>query len=108
MHKVYSHVNPAMVQLVKNQLEQRGIESVVQGEHLAAVAGGGAAAEAWHELWVADDERLGEVAEVVREVTEEDTAVAEPWTCPRCGEEVEGTFAVCWSCGHEPPATQAV
>ena len=24
---------------------------------------------------------------------------AEPWTCPGCGEEVEGQFAQCWNCG---------
>ena len=108
MHKVYSHFNPAMVQLVKNELEHRGIEAVVQGEHLAAVVGGGASAEAWHELWVLDEERLSEAAEIVGEVIEDDTEeTAEPWTCPRCGEEVEGTFAVCWNCGHESPSVGA-
>jgi rubrerythrin len=109
MHKVYSHLNPALVQLAKNELEQLGIEAVVQGEHLAAVAGGGAAADAWHELWIVDGERLREAAEVVREVIgDEDEEVPEPWTCPQCGEEVAGTFAVCWNCGHAPSPAGAV
>ena len=109
MHRVYSHLNPALVQLVKNELDQRGIGAVARGEHLAAVAGGGAAAEAWHALWIADGARLGEAAEVVRAVIgDEAEEVPEPWTCPQCGEEVEGTFAVCWNCGHAPPAAGAV
>jgi hypothetical protein len=108
MHKVYSHLNPALVQLVKNELEQRGIEAVVQGQHLVAIAGGGAAADAWHELWIVDVERLGEAAEVVREVIgNEAEEVPEPWTCAQCGEEVEGTFAVCWNCGYASPAPEA-
>ncbi len=109
MHKVYSHFNPAMVQLVKNELEQRGIESTIKGEHLASVVGGAAGAtDAWSELWVVDEERLGEAVEVVSDVIEGDTeSDAEAWTCPRCGEEVDGLFAVCWSCGQKHPASGA-
>ena len=108
MHRVYSHFNPAMVQLVKNELDMRGIESVVKGEHLAAVVGGAAGAtDAWHELWVVDEERLGEAVEVVSEVIEDDAETdAAPWTCPACGEEVDGLFAVCWNCGHKHPAAR--
>ena len=109
MHKIYSHFNPAMVQLVKNELEQRGIEAVIQGEHLAAVAGVGAAADAWHELWVLDGERLDEAAEVVREVIGDEAGeTPEPWRCSRCKEEVEGTLAVCWNCGYESSSAGAV
>ncbi|MEP0548066.1 MAG: DUF2007 domain-containing protein [Rhodothermales bacterium] len=106
MHRVYSHFNPAMVQLVKNELEQRGIESTIKNEHLATVVGGAAGAtDAWSELWVVDEERLGEAVEVVSEVIEGDTGEsAEPWTCPSCGEEVDGLFAVCWNCGHKHPS----
>ena len=111
MQKIYSHMNMAMVHLVKNELEGRGIETTVRGEHLAQVAGGGAAAEAWHELWIVDDARLVEAAGVVQEIIDQDDADAvdeEPWTCPHCGEEVEGTFAVCWNCGQaRPPAPAA-
>jgi hypothetical protein len=106
MRKVYSHFNPAMVQLVRNELEQRGIESVIQGEHLATVVGGAAGAtDVWSELWVVDEERLGEAVEVVSEIIEGDPGDdAEPWTCPSCSEEVDGLFAVCWNCGHKHPS----
>jgi predicted amidophosphoribosyltransferase len=33
-------------------------------------------------------------------------AKREDWTCPGCGETIEGQFTECWSCGHEAPATE--
>jgi len=28
----------------------------------------------------------------------------QPWTCPNCGEEIDGEFDLCWNCGAERPA----
>ena len=25
----------------------------------------------------------------------------EPWVCPKCHEEIEGSFSACWNCGYE-------
>jgi len=56
--------------------------------------------EAWPELWVAelDFDRAQELIETAVH----GEGLAEPlWTCPSCGEEVEGQFTECWNCGHE-------
>ena len=29
------------------------------------------------------------------------------WTCPRCGESVEGPFDACWNCGADKPGSIA-
>lgn len=29
-----------------------------------------------------------------------------PWTCPDCGERLEGQFTTCWQCGHARAARQ--
>ena len=29
------------------------------------------------------------------------SAAGPSWTCPGCGEEVEGNFDTCWNCGRE-------
>ena len=105
MPKVYSHHELAQVHLVKHELEHRGIETVVRGQHLAAIAGGGAAGDAWPELWIVDPARFAEADGLVRDVIAGDPAgAAELWTCPDCAEEVDGTFAVCWNCGGAPAA----
>ena len=104
MTRIYSHPNMAMVHLARNQLENRGIASVIQGEHAAAVVGGGAGIDAWNELWIVDAARAAEAADVLRHLIEEPAAEAvAPWTCPRCGETVEATFGVCWHCGEAHP-----
>ena len=109
MRKIYSHPDMAIVQLVKNELENRGIKSVIRGEHLAAVAGGGASMDAWFELWVMEDERLQETARVVQEFIEhDDVEGAEPWRCPDCGEKIEPQFAVCWNCGRARPEEETM
>ncbi|MBV8779962.1 MAG: hypothetical protein JO353_01065, partial [Phycisphaerae bacterium] len=29
------------------------------------------------------------------------------WTCPNCGEILEGQFTTCWKCGYERPIAPA-
>lgn len=105
MQRVYSHQNPAMVYHAKNLLENRGIEAIIKGEHLAAATGGIAPTDAWVELWVVEEGQVEEALRIVEDALDEsEVAEAPPWTCPNCGEEVEGQFAVCWKCGQERPA----
>lgn len=106
MQKIYSHPDLAIVHLIKNELENRGIEAVIRGEHAAAVLGGGSGIEASNELWIVDEDRIQEAAQVIQnEIEHSPTEEGEPWTCPRCGEELEPQFAVCWKCGQERPGT---
>lgn len=108
MLRIYSHPDTAMVHLVKNELENRGIEALIRGEHAAAVFGGGAGIDAWTELWVVDDARAEEAAGIIKGVIEQTPLPeGEPWRCPNCGEEVEASFAVCWNCGEERPEQAA-
>ena len=32
--------------------------------------------------------------------------VADPWTCPDCGERIEPQFTECWNCGASKPANE--
>jgi hypothetical protein len=100
MHRIYSHQNPAMVEMARNELHARGIDTIVRGEHTAALLGGGSAIDAWVELWVMDEGRLEEASEIVQEfIDTEDVDAEEAWTCEACGERIEGQFAACWNCG---------
>ncbi len=103
MTRVYSHPDPAITHLVRNALEQIGVTAIVRGERNGAAMGEVPPVAAWSEVWVPDDARLDEVQAVVDEATAEVPTDAEPWTCPACGEEVGGQFAVCWACGTPSP-----
>jgi hypothetical protein len=102
MTLVYSNPDPSVAHLVRNAMDQIGIPAVVKGDgtvSLTEIPG----VASWAEVWVSAGNRMDEVDQIIREVTGAPTST-EPWTCPSCGEEVEGTFAVCWSCGAEAPA----
>ncbi len=100
MHKVYSHQALGMVQLAQHELAQHGIESFIRGEYLVVASGGVPPQDAWVELFVGDDERAGEAAALIHRFMDEASDALEEWTCPSCGEKVDGHFAVCWNCGH--------
>ena len=101
MTRVYSTPNGPMAHVVRHALEQDGVPAEVRGETRAAFVGEIPPIEAWIEVWVADAD-VAQAAATVAEVMAEDPD-ATPWTCPACGETVEGTMAVCWSCGAEAP-----
>ena len=103
MHRVYSNPDPAMAHLVRHALDQRGIAAVVRGERLGPAVGEVPWVESWAEVWVGDGARLEEALAVVAGATA-GSAEGEPWPCPACGEEVEGAFGACWSCGAERPS----
>ena len=100
MTRVYSHPDPSMTALLRGSLADAGIDSVVRGERPGAALGEIPPIASWSELWVPDDAPLDRVQALVRDMnTDGETA---PWACA-CGEQIDGAFGVCWSCGAAAP-----
>ena len=61
-------------------------------------------AECWIELWIAEETEAERALQLIRgtEAPEAGTG-ASPWTCPDCGESLEGQFDACWQCGAPAP-----
>jgi hypothetical protein len=86
--------------LVKGFLESNGIAAVVRGEFLTS---------GWGELpvdvcsvWVSDDAQYDRAHALLVSFLKGDSARefrGQAWRCPRCGEQLEGQFTTCWSCG---------
>lgn len=86
--------------LVKGFLESNGIAAVVRGEYLTS---------GWGELpadvcsvWVAEDADYERAAALLVAFFTGEAARrhrAEAWSCPHCGERLEGQFTECWKCG---------
>jgi hypothetical protein len=108
MKQVYMAGNPIEAHIVVDLLGDAGIEAMVRGEHIYAVRG--ALPIEYPTVWVLHDDDYDRARELAlayerdQTTAEDDEATfGEPWTCPQCGEQVEGRFDQCWNCDTERP-----
>lgn len=107
MRKVHTAESIVEIAHLRNLLEAEGIACVVRNDRLGGVVGEIPFLECWPELWVVESGHYLKARELVDEALGTPPPRAE-WRCGRCGETVEGTFAICWNCGaglpNESPA----
>ena len=103
MKKLYTTQKPLVISHLKSLLESGGIHCTVKNLYLASAVGELPPIECWPELWVLDDQRYAEARRLLERTLAPLRAVAGPWTCKKCGIEVEGEFSECWSCGTGRP-----
>lgn len=89
----------------KNLLESEGISTEVRNEHLSSIFGEVPFFETWPELWVINDLDYDRALQLIKAADAD--SPKEPWKCPKCGEECEGQFAVCWNCGYKVDSDSA-
>lgn len=96
MRKVYSHENLAFVQMAKDLLATKNIDSFLKNEFHAS--GGHVGWESIPiELWVYNNE----LAEPAIALLQDQYALAKEatsWTCSKCAEHNAGSFETCWKC----------
>ncbi len=101
MKRLYGSDDRALIAHLRALLETRGIACVLRNEFLGGAAGELPPHECSPELWVVDEADWVRARQLVEaETGPVDTT---PWTCPGCGEIIEGQFARCWHCGREAP-----
>jgi hypothetical protein len=102
MKKIYAASDPIDATLLLASLRERGISAHIRGEHLWQLRGAIPLAHALPTVWIDNDDEEPLANEVIAA-----HAVRPPpgsdWTCPQCGEEVDGHFEACWQCGVERP-----
>lgn len=108
MKKVYSARDEVDAHLVQGVLAEHGIEAAVQTEGLSGITGVmQSSAEAAPSLWVSDEDEA-RALEALKRIKEGEIPGGEnatpQWTCPNCGESIEGQFTECWNCGASKPA----
>jgi len=97
MKKLTSADSLITINHFKNLLESEGIPTQIRNEHLGSIMGEMPFVETWPELWVINDLDFDRASQLIASVETE--SPGEPWACRRCGEDNEGQFAACWSCG---------
>jgi hypothetical protein len=101
----YKAIDSQEAALVAMRLEGHGIRTKTIGEGAAIGYGDLTAGVFGVEVWVPED-RLDEAQKLIKEHLAEGAASAaveagDDWTCAKCGESNEGSFALCWSCQAE-------
>lgn len=96
---VFTSPNFLLVAHYRALLESEGIPSCIRNEFLAGAAGELPPIDCWPELCV--EARFEERARRAIEAARRGERRAPDWTCPGCGERIEGQFTACWNCGRE-------
>ena len=95
--RVFTADNPVEVGFVRGLLGAEGIETRVRSMELWAAAVEIYFAEgARPSVWVKKHEHERAKA-IIRD--RDRSSSGRPWTCPGCGERLEGQFTACWRCG---------
>ena len=97
MKKLTSADSLITINHYKNLLASEGIPSEIRNEHLGSIMGEMPFVETWPELWVVNDLDFDRAKHLLDAVDSESPTA--PWRCKKCGEDNEGQFAACWSCG---------
>ena len=108
MRRAYIAQDATEAHFVKSILEDHGIQAVVRGENLQLVRGEASLMNAYPEVFVGDDANMELIKELLTKYEARRAGNSDdnrpPWTCPKCGEKMEGSFTECWQCA--PKDTQ--
>lgn len=99
MVQIASFATAAEAEYTRSYLDGQGVPSFVDGATAGTALSYVGSAIGGIRLLV-DDKHLERAKEVLAELHQPEDP-ADAWFCGKCQEEVEGTFAVCWSCGGE-------
>lgn len=104
MKRIHNARHMTEAHLIRGLLESHGIDALVRGDFLT----GG-----WGELpvdvcavWITDDARFADADQLLKDFLKGALARihgGKAWSCPQCGEMIEGQFTACWQCGAEQP-----
>ena len=101
MQRIYSEPSPLFIYQLKVILEEKGIAAIIKNEFLSGGVGELPPTEVWPELWIVNKADQAPAKRVVDAFIQSTKSSTRNWICKRCGENIEGQFNVCWSCGKE-------
>ncbi|MDI4637306.1 MULTISPECIES: DUF2007 domain-containing protein [Halomonadaceae] len=96
--RVFAYPNALLVSHVHNVLESAGVRAELRNLTLGGGAGELPLGECEPEVWVAPH-NAARARTLVREALEGPGEARPDWSCPGCGEHLEGVFETCWACG---------
>ena len=88
MKRAYVAWDLGTAEILKEHLEEAGVACMVW-----------MAGRSLPQLWV-EDEDVERAQQIVATILSRGEA-APAWRCPKCREDVDGEFEICWNCGGD-------
>lgn len=101
MKRLFSSPDSTEMGLLKSRLEEAGIPCLLRDEQMSQTIPSAAFSA---ELWTANDEDYRRAVELCEAWRHPSFEARLAWTCPKCGETLEGQFSACWKCGAKRDA----
>ena len=102
MRQVFVNEDHARVGLYQSLLEEAGISTFIRNGYGNTV-GGMPSPLFFPALCVVNDEDYPRALQILGDAVDQPATPLADWGCPKCGEEVPGTFDSCWHCGTLRP-----
>lgn len=97
MKLIYTHENIMVLHSAKNILELNGIEAFVKSEDIIPSGARLGIGNIFLELWIMHDGDYDKARAIIEKQIE-NPEPKESWFCPKCAEQNDGSFDVCWNC----------
>ena len=107
MIRIYSSPDLSNAYAIKNLLEQNGISAHVFNEQVNQMPGAffRSTPDAWPEVHIDDERYLHEAKALIQKFEQNqnvgtESKIKRPTRkCPKCKEENDDSFEICWKCG---------
>jgi hypothetical protein len=100
MRKIHTAESLIEIAHLRNVLVASGIACQIRNDRLMGALGEIPFVDCWPELWLEND-RDALTAKGLIDGEFRPLKPSADWTCPACGETIEGQFSDCWHCS--PP-----
>ena len=100
MRKIHTAESLIEIAHLRNVLVAAGIACQIRNDRLMGALGEIPFVDCWPELWL-ENERDALTAKGLIDSELRPISTSADWTCPACGETIEGQFSDCWHCS--PP-----
>src|SRR5690242_7425992 len=96
MKQVFTLTESAELELLKNMLEESGIQCALRNEQLSRAF---PVTPFNAELWVVNDDDFPRAQELCQAWLHSPPSATGTWACAQCGQQLGGQFDSCWKCG---------
>ena len=103
MREVFVHQDYTRVGLRQSALDAAGIPNFIRNQYTNNTMTELPSGLFFPALCVLHDSDYDRAMQVLGDLFQTSPSLAADWGCPKCREEVPGTFELCWQCGTSRP-----